>query len=306
MLDKSSQREWTFDTLNACPVCQHTLASAICERKVQGLPLRFVRCQNCNLIYQNPRLTRESLADYFSSKVFIQDSVGEKSGELLGYPNYFDWDQSYRKTAALRLRRIAKFKKPPGELLEIGTATGSFLDAARSFGFSVRGLDLSAAFAEIAKNRHGLDIDVDYIEERPLPSAHYDVVCNFGGIACWRDPMRALTNIYRSLRPDGILVLNYFDVDSVPGRILGQRHFEYNHASLVIYSQKTMRRCLEQAGFEVVFAESERQFASLGRITGYLKQRWAGNALGALWLANATIPVIVPGTIFSICRKTVP
>jgi SAM-dependent methyltransferase len=275
----------------------------IVRRTVQELPLEFSSCRNCGLIYQNPRMTRESLASYFSSNTFIQDPQGADSGELLGYPDYFDWDKSYRKTAGLRLRRLAKFKKPPGELLEIGTATGSFLDAARATGFRVRGIDLSAAFAEIARKRHALDIDVDYIEEAPLPASHYDVVCNFGGIACWRDPIRALTNVHRSLTADGIFVLNYFDVDSLPGRILGDRHFEYNHASLVIFSKKTMQRCLNKAGFEIIFSQNERQYASLGRVVGYLKQKLALKALRALRLENLTIPMIVPGTIFSICRK---
>jgi hypothetical protein len=127
---------------------------------------------------------------------------------------------------------------------------------------------------------------------------------NFGGIACWRDPVRALANIHHCLKPDGIFVLNHFDIDSVPGRILEDRHFEYNHASLVIYSKKTMKRCLNQARFDVVYSQNERQYASLGRIAGYLKQARALKALRALGLEDVIIPIIVPGTIFVICRKS--
>ena len=294
---------WSFERLGACPACRNAEATTIIRKTVQKLPLEFSLCRACGLIYQNPRMTRETLANYFSSDIFIRDPEGAESGELLGYPDYLDWDQSYRKTARLRLTRLVRFKEPPGELLEIGTATGSFLEAARSIGFHVRGLDLSSAFAEIARKRHSLDIDVDYIEEAPLPRSHYDVVCNFGGIACWRDPIRALTNIHRSLKADGIFVLNHFDVDSLPGRILGHRHFEYNHASLVVFSKLTMWRCLQQTGFDVVYSQNERQYASLGRIVGYIKSRLGLKILRALRLENATVPMIVPGTIFSICRK---
>ena len=295
--------EWQFERLAACPICRHVEASTVLRRAVQGLPLEFSQCGHCGLIYQNPRLTRDSLADYFSSDFFIQDPMGDNLDELLGYPDYFDWDKSYRKTARLRLERIRKLKQPPGELLEIGPATGSFLDSARSFGFRVRGLDLSATFAQIARKRHSLEIDVNYIEEAPLPSSYYDVVCNFGGIACWREPLRALTNVHQSLKSDGIFVMNYFDVNGLLGRILGDRHFEYNHASLIIFSKKTMRQCLNQTGFEVVYSQSERQYASLGRIAGYLKQNLALKALRALRIEGVTIRIIVPGTVFSICRK---
>ena len=174
---------WSFERLEACPVCGSAEATKILRRTVQELALEFSRCHNCTLIYQNPRMTRDALASYFSSSTFIYDPEGAESGELLGYPDYFDWDRSYRKTSKLRLARLVKFKQPPGELLEIGTATGSFLNAARSTGFRVRGLDLSSSFARIARKRHSLDIDVGYIEEARLPGSRYDVVCSFGGIA---------------------------------------------------------------------------------------------------------------------------
>ena len=76
-----------------------------------------------------------------------------------------------------------------------------------------------------------------------MPRSHYDVICSFGGIACWQDPIQALANIREALKPDGIFVMNHFDIDSLPGKILGDHHFEYNHASLVIFSRRTMRQC---------------------------------------------------------------
>jgi SAM-dependent methyltransferase len=217
-------------------------AEATVRRTVQSLPLEFSRCLDCGLIYQTPRLTRESLSSYFSSETFIQDPNGDNLDELLGYPDYFDWDKRYAVTAKLRLDRIGRFRRTRGELLEIGPATGSFLAAARSFGFRVRGLDLSSRLAAFARKQYDLDVDVGYIEDFAMPRSHYDVICSFGGIACWRDPIQALTNIREALKPDGIFVM-HFDTDSLPGKILGDHHFEYNHASLVIFSRRTMRQC---------------------------------------------------------------
>jgi hypothetical protein len=80
------------------------------RRTVQSLPLEFSRCLDCGLIYQTPRLTRESLSSYFSSETFIQDPNGDNLDELLGYPNYFNWDKSYAVTAELRLDRIGPYR----------------------------------------------------------------------------------------------------------------------------------------------------------------------------------------------------
>lgn len=303
-MNVNSSELFKFETLTSCPACSSREASAVLNRPVQGLALKFQRCEQCGLTYQNPRLTREALANYFSSATFIQDDpTGNHLDELLGYPDYFAWDESYRATASLRLRRITKFIKPPADLLEIGSATGSFLDAARSYGFRVKGLDLSTTFADMARQRYALDIQIDSIEDCALPESYFDVICNFGGVACWRDPIRALTNIGKSLKSNGVFVLNHFDCDALPARILGYRHFEYHHASLIIYSKKTMAQCLGRAGFEIIFSESERQYASLGRITGYLKMQTVLHGLKTLRLENVTIPLVVPGTIFTICRK---
>jgi SAM-dependent methyltransferase len=96
-------------------------------------------------------------------------------------------------------------------------------------------------------SRLDLNIDVEYVEEFAMPRSHYDVICSFGGIDCWRDPIQALANIREALKPDGIFVMNHFDMDSLPGNILGHHHFEYNHASLVIFPRRTMRQCLARA-----------------------------------------------------------
>jgi SAM-dependent methyltransferase len=226
--------------------------------------------------------------------------------EPLGYHDYDQWDASYRETATLRLRRILRYKPPPGRLLEIGTATGSFLDAARRCGFSVRGLDLSQTFADVARSRYGLDIEGGFIEEATLPQGHYDVVCAFGGIACWRDPVRGLRNIHRSLAPRGIFVLNYPDIDGVLGRLLGGRYPEFNHASLTIFSTGTMKRCLEAAGFEMVFAENERQYTSIDRIVTYLRSGVGRRIVDRFGLNPLTIPVIAFGTISGVCVPARP
>jgi SAM-dependent methyltransferase len=200
------------------------------------------------------------------------------------------------------LKRIAVNKKAPANLLEIGTATGSFLAEARDAGYTVRGLDVSAAFAEIAKKKYNLDIDVSFIETFPLPEARYDVICNFGGISCWRDPVKALANIRRALKPDGIFVFNYGNADNLAARLRGNRYFEFNHASLYIFTNQSMRHLLETAGFQVEFAQTERQYASLGRIVTYLKLPPLMKLFKACGVNYWTIPVLAFGTVFCICR----
>ncbi len=297
---------WQFEKVEACPICGSKVLDVIFQRNVRSVPLQFVKCSSCGSVFQDPRPTPDTLAAYFSSSSFIRDSdLADCTLEnLLGYYDYEAWDASYKKTASLRLARIGRFRPPPGNLLEIGTATGSFLDEARRAGFDVRGIDVSTTFAEMARKKYDLNITVDFIEDIELLREHYDIICNFGGVSCWRDPMRALKNIRLSMKPHGILALNHPNADGLLARLYGDRYPEFNHASLTIFSNHTMRRCLEAAGFRVVFSETERQYASFGRIVTYLKSPAGFWLVRALRLENRMIPIIAFGTTFLICKLT--
>jgi hypothetical protein len=129
-------------------------------------------------------------------------------------------------------------------------------------------------------------------------------ICSFGGIACWQDPIQALMNIREALKPDGIFVMNHFDIDSLPGKVLDSHHFEYNHASLVIFlatnDAPTPGPCRIRASLFAkraalcIVRQNCRIFEVEGRTEGACR----------VWLRNVTIPLIVPGTVFAICRRT--
>src|SRR5207237_609099 len=160
----------------------------------------------------------------------------------------------------------------PMDLLEIGPATGTFLLAAQTEGYTVRGLEVSGTFAAAARAR-GLTIDEGFIETAELPAAAYDVVCSFGGITCWFDPLRGLANVRRMLRPGGVFVFNHMDIDNVVHRAQGKRNWDFQHPCLSLWSRRTMHLALDRAGFEMVFDQSERQIVTVVRLAEYLRSR---------------------------------
>ena len=304
-IESAADMNWVFEHLDSCVICGGRRFRTIFREVRCGIPLQFDRCTDCSFIFQNPRLTRESLGDYFNSSIFIQDSKSNDDpiSAQLGYFDYFAWDQSYKKTAAIRLNRLSKFRPLPGKLLEIGSATGSFLDSARHFGYQVRGLDVSRTFAEGAKQRYGLEIDVGWIEDFPLPPETYDVVCMFGGISCWRDLMKGLANVHQTLQPDGVFYFNYQDYYGLLGRLMGNRYPEFNHASLSLLHRRSIHDCLAKAGFRVLVDVTERQIASLERIVNYLQIGAARRLVTALGLGNIEIPIWVSGTKIVVATK---
>lgn len=286
---------WRFELEQPCPGCGESDWRLVYLERRRGIPLQFVACTGCHLVYQSPRLSRESLQEYFNSETFIRD------GDLdapLGYYDYAAWEGSYRATARIRLRQILRYRPDGGLLLEIGPATGVFMREAQREGFVVRGLDVASSLAMVARRRTGMPVDEGFIEETPLRPAWYDVIACFGGLSCWRDPVAALRHIRRGLRPGGIFVCNVPDADHWLPRLLGRRYPEYNHASLTIVSRQTLAGLFERAGLRELGSGTERQSATLGRIATYLRWPRAVRALRVAHAMEVPLPVWVPGVRF--------
>jgi len=296
---------YRFEEVAGCPSCQAAGFSEVFTRTIRGLPLHFVKCVSCRIIYQNPRFDAASLDAYFSSDTFVHDDKSSDFDldELMGYPDYSAWDGDYRTTASLRLKRIKSCLPQRGRLLEIGSATGAFLSEARQEGFTVQGLDISRLFAGIARRLNDVNVWVGSVEEYQIPSESFELICSWGGIACWRDPQKGLANIWQGLKPGGIFALNHPNVESLPAWLMGKRWFEWNHASLFIYSNESMERLLRQNGFRILVSQNERQVASLARIAMYLKLKKTLALLNKLGLGKWSFPLIVPGTTFRICQR---
>lgn len=294
----------SFQHRKCCPLCSSTEKVSNYHKVIRDIPLTFNQCKNCTLVYQDPYPSSEGLLDYFSSSLFIKDDLAtDDLTENLGYYDYENWDECYRKSARIRLNRISSYSAPPAKMLEIGTATGSFLNEARKFGYDVRGLDVSKTFAERAMARYDVEIDQGFIEEAALPHQAYDVVAAFGGIACWFDPLKALARIQQALKPGGVFVFNYSHIDNPLARFSGDGYPEYNHASLLIYTRPSMARLITQAGFEVVEESTEWQYASMERIVTYWKSNFLRKLVDKLGINGITLKVPAIGTRFVICRK---
>ena len=292
-----------FEQLAECPLCAHGTFEPVWQRHMRGVPLTFVQCARCRLVMQNPRMTRAALHRYFNSDNFINDSKTHDSNfdELLGYYDYSTWEQSYRKSAGYRLDQIMKLKKPPSNLLEIGPATGFFLEEARDRGFVVRGLDVSSRFADIARTK-GLQIDEGFVETYSLTGDAYDIICSFGAITCWYDPVAGLNNVRQALKPGGYFVFNHMDRDNFWYRIQGGRNWDYQHPCLFLWSQETMHACLQKAGFEIVSSGKDVQIVSLARLFEYLRLPSLRRLTYAMNANELSLSVRIPFTRFVICR----
>ena len=113
-----------------CAICGSTASKPIIQKF--GHPI--ARCQNCGLVYANPRVPAEAILARYSAEYFWNEYLpaqGVKDG-------VFDLNHFDARYAAL-LGLIQASAGGPGKMLEIGTGAGFFLKAPSAPGGRYRG-----------------------------------------------------------------------------------------------------------------------------------------------------------------------
>jgi SAM-dependent methyltransferase len=210
------------------------------------------RCASCGLTYVSPRRADERLlAEVYDESYWRSSAPRER-----GYADYSAEEPLWQRTWERRIETLSPRLPAPGSALDVGCASGLFLEALARGGWQVTGLEPSRAMAERAALRLGSERVLALpIEAAELEPAAYDLICMWDVIEHLADPVAALARIERALRPGGRLVLLTQDVASPLARLLGPRWHHYKHDEhLLHFEPRTLALALERADLSVVFA----------------------------------------------------
>lgn len=195
---------------------------------------QLVRCKRCGLLYLNPRLKEQ----------IILEGYGEGSDEL-----FISQVAGRERTFAKTVKFIDRIRLQPGRLLDIGTAGGSFLAMARKDGWEVAGCEPNRWLCNWAYQHYGLDVVPGTIFDMKLLKASFDVVTLWDVLEHTPDPKRVLQECARVLKPGGLLVVNYPDIESMVARLMERRWVFLLSVHLYYFTAQTLRKLLEQTGF---------------------------------------------------------
>jgi SAM-dependent methyltransferase len=207
----------------------------------------IVLCGDCGFAYQDPAPGERDLKSAYS---------------VLRDDRYFEEDDCRSMNAHLSLRTIRRHRSG-GALLDVGSSTGIFLNAAR-ISFDVHGVEPSVWAAGFARDSLNLKTVInDTFENSVLPEAGFDVVSLIDVIEHVADPRKTLQKACRLLKPGGLLYLVTPDIRSLSASLLGRYWWGLREAHLSYFSERTITRLLEDLGFSVV------EKRSYGRIFSY-------------------------------------
>jgi SAM-dependent methyltransferase len=172
-----------------------------------------------------------------------------------------------------------------GSLLEVGSAKGYLLALLQGLGWDVTGVELADSAAAYSREQFGLEVFGGTLEEfRDRDARKFDVALALDVIEHVPDQPRFWQALHDLTHPGSWLIL---DTPNVGGRnvpIVGDRWRGFNPFHIYLFDAETLRRCVSQAGFQVVVLGSYNEIAPEQSLGAEVEPvgRSAGSRLGGL------------------------
>lgn len=228
---------------------------------------RFVilACQQCGLRFLDPQPTAEELTALYGEGYFNRPEVGQP-----GYDQYVGELEGHRRTFDHRLQLLP----PPhsgARILDVGAATGVFVERARRHGWDATGVEPSAWAAAYARDTLAQPVVTGSLEDLAIDANSLHGVTMWEVIEHLPDPLATLHAVHRLLGSDGFLALSTPDAGSLVARLLGRRWPGWKKVPehLFHFDRPTLRRLLDRAGFKV----EAMRYVPLVVTRGYLLDR---------------------------------
>ncbi len=218
------------------------------------------RCKSCGLCLVNP----------------LGDFRGENEAEDYFLHDYLPLYLANRENSIAErrahiaaIRRYSPLPARPRHL-DVGCALGSMLQSAKTEGWDPVGVETSEFAAKYAVEHTGCPVYAGSLERAAFPSGSFDVVTLMDVIEHVPDPSELIREIYRVLRPGGVIFIVTPNFASFFVRLYGPKAYGVWPDQHVVYFQpSTMTKLLRKAGFARIIVGSKDFYGdNLRRLLG--------------------------------------
>jgi 2-polyprenyl-3-methyl-5-hydroxy-6-metoxy-1,4-benzoquinol methylase len=237
-----------MELLKNCPVCGSEIIEPFISGKdhfLTGEKFEIVRCKGCGFRFTNPRPKADELGKYYESAEYISHSDTRKGIFAAVY-------QQVRKyTLGRKLAMISKFQEK-GEILDIGCATGQFLNCMSEHGWKTTGIEPDNKTRAYAISEYGLTV----FPEKKLNSfneASFDVITMWHVLEHVSDLKGRMEQLKDLLKPEGTLIIAVPNCDAYDAKKYGKFWAGYDlPRHLYHFTKSDIKMLVEKYGFTIV------------------------------------------------------
>jgi SAM-dependent methyltransferase len=214
---------------------------------------KIAKCNQCGLMFRVTIIGQHPVEHSGGSERLAQQYEIKQSLQLVDYEKSFS-----------TIDLLLKGKK--GDLLEVGSHTGHFLNLASGKGWKVKGVEPNQLVAVQSIKNFGLDVVISDLRGADLPKESFDVVVMFHVIEHFTDPVAELTKLSHLLRRGGILVVETPRFDTIWFKILKEQERSVIPDHLFYFTRKTLTDMLVKTGFSVKRLDTVGRTLTLDRL----------------------------------------
>jgi 2-polyprenyl-3-methyl-5-hydroxy-6-metoxy-1,4-benzoquinol methylase len=212
-----------MELLSSCPVCDNQDFTSFMQCPDHFLSkevFTIARCENCGFLFTNPRPESEKLSSYYKSEEYISHSNTKKGLRNFLYQNVRNY------TIRRKLKMIQGFKKE-GTLLDIGCATGEFLNYCKTKNWEVTGIEPDETARQNAIKNYSLNIREEAFLKN-IPSDSFDVITMWHVLEHVPQLNERIAQLQKLLRPGGTLFIAVPNANSHDAKLYGSYWAAYD------------------------------------------------------------------------------
>jgi len=231
------------------PIHQKPMACFLCgispERQVYQIgSWQYYQCQHCGLVLLHPCPSEDEVIKSYDA--YLPVNTGEIDC----------WKKMIAPVVDVSANLVLENSKTDAKrLLDIGCGYGFFLRKMTQLGWQVEGIEVSGPGRDYARQELGLHIHARPLGAMAFPSEYFDAVTLFYVIEHIHDPALVLDEVYRILKPNGMLLLRWPHSTPVV-KLLGPlaKKFDIYHTPFHLYdfNPGAMRKLVARAGFSAI------------------------------------------------------
>lgn len=259
--------------------------------RLQCNNLAALKCKDCDHVFiKNSPITSSNVSDYYT----MEDFKGQRKLQSdQWYTDYYhdclkDY-QSYSNSSLVlkqfqeKLNYFNSQFPPKGRLLDVGCATGVFLDMAKKQGWEVEGVEISPDLVSYARENFSLKVHLADLTKHDLNCDPFRIISLFDVIEHLPDPNSMIAACKRLLLDSGILLIRTPTEEGLLRDIAKMiyrgslNRFEfpmlwfYSFEHIQSFSLKSLTRLLKSHDFSVVKVFREEESIDRVNIPQYAK-----------------------------------